>query len=148
MNLLAYFPDNYTPLPHQVDILTKASQALNSHVRYIIVAAPTGTGKSFIAKCIANKTDDHSEEFKEVLNTNLVGTFLVSKYVAKEIAAGLYDTTDGCCKYTIEVDARYYGIGCPGYDYETGLDYEYQVKEKEVIRSLENEMESDGRDML
>ena len=68
MNLLTYFPENYTPLPYQVDILTKTSQALDGHVRYIIVAAPTGTGKSFIAKCIANKTDDHSEEFKEAID--------------------------------------------------------------------------------
>lgn len=87
------------------------------------------------------KDGDHSLFTEQIEND-------IYKYVAKEIAAGLYDTTDGCCKYTIEVDARYYGIGCPGYDYETGLDYEYQVKEKEVIRSLENEMESDGRDML
>ena len=32
-----------------------------------------------------NFTMKDSEEFKEVLNTNLVGTFLVSKYVAKEM---------------------------------------------------------------
>ena len=63
-----YFPENFIPLPHQIDILTKVSQTIDS-TKYIVVSAPTGVGKSFIAKCIANKTCDHSDDFKEAVDS-------------------------------------------------------------------------------
>lgn len=63
MNLLSYFPDNYTPYDYQISALQQISNAIKNNKKFIVVVAPTGSGKSFISKCIANKTDNHSDEF-------------------------------------------------------------------------------------
>ena len=98
--------------------------------------------ESYRVEKIISKTEDgdHSLFTEQIEND-------INKFVAKEIADNLCNMEDGCRKYTIELDARYYGIGCPGYDYEEALDYEYQVKEKEMVNSFENELALDDREM-
>ena len=60
-----------------------------------------------------NFTMKDSEEFKEVLNTNLVGTFLVSKYVAKEMLDGKKGTI-------INISSN----NAIGANYEESMDYD------------------------
>ena len=68
MRLLNYFPENYQPTDIQVDVLNRISTAVNSKKKFIVCAAPTGSGKSFIGKTIANVTDNHKESFKQFIN--------------------------------------------------------------------------------
>ena len=68
MNLLQYFPKSFTPRATQINVLSKISQAINDNKKFIIVSAATGSGKSFIAKCIANITSTHPN--RRTLNLN------------------------------------------------------------------------------
>lgn len=55
--LLDYFPSDKNPRDGQIQILKELDTALNSGYKKIIISAPTGIGKSYIAKTIANSRD-------------------------------------------------------------------------------------------
>lgn len=63
--LLAAFPKNFEPNEAQSFILTEIDNALAQDKKFIIINAPTATGKSFIAKTLANYSNEPSEEFVE-----------------------------------------------------------------------------------
>ncbi len=48
--ILTYFPEEFTPREQQVTGLQQIWEAINSGEKYIIVQAPTGSGKSFFSK--------------------------------------------------------------------------------------------------
>lgn len=52
--LLDNFPKNATPRQSQIQILKELESAINRGYKRIIISAPTGIGKSYIAKTIAN----------------------------------------------------------------------------------------------
>lgn len=52
--LLDNFPKNVAPRQSQIQILRELESALNRGYKRIIISAPTGIGKSYIAKTIAN----------------------------------------------------------------------------------------------
>lgn len=54
INFLKSFPAGYTPNAQQELILSKLSEAYNNGKKYAIVNAPTGSGKSLVAKAMAN----------------------------------------------------------------------------------------------
>lgn len=54
VNLLNYFPSNFTPRSHQIKVLEQISDAIHQGKKYIVVNAPTGFGKSMIPATIAN----------------------------------------------------------------------------------------------
>ena len=45
---VAKFPNGYSPSDAQVSLLKEIEKAYNDGYKYVIVQAPTGTGKSFI----------------------------------------------------------------------------------------------------
>lgn len=55
--LLDYFPKDKTPRDSQIQILKDLDEKINSGYKRIIISAPTGIGKSYIAKTIANSQD-------------------------------------------------------------------------------------------
>lgn len=63
--LIDYFPEGFTPNKAQVHILGEISNAIEQGKKFIIVVAPTATGKSFIAKTIANASSEPTEDFIE-----------------------------------------------------------------------------------
>ena len=63
INLLNCFPDGYEPNETQKYILHELSIALEAGKKFIIINAPTATGKSFISKTIANYSSDPSKAF-------------------------------------------------------------------------------------
>ena len=65
--LLDYFPSGYTPRPHQVKGLEAIETAINKGAKFIIVQAPTGSGKSFISKTLANTTEECENEFRNLV---------------------------------------------------------------------------------
>lgn len=54
-DLLSFFPG--TPRPIQVDVLKEVQKAIDTGYKYIIINAPTGTGKSYIATTIARSQE-------------------------------------------------------------------------------------------
>ena len=64
-NLLLNFPDGYTPNNCQTEILKKIQKALDDGKKFIIVNAPTGVGKTFIAKTLGNYSLEVPKEFKD-----------------------------------------------------------------------------------
>lgn len=77
--LLAAFPKNFEPNDAQSFILNEIGTALNQGKKFIIINAPTATGKSFIAKSLANYSSEPNDLFidlvrkgKEVENPNSV----------------------------------------------------------------------------
>jgi len=57
-NLLLKFPAEYTPRDKQVEVIEKVQSAVAEGYKYIIIEAPTGCGKSHIAKTFANGSVD------------------------------------------------------------------------------------------
>ena len=62
------FPPEYEPNDAQEYILGKVDDALQKGYKYIMINAPTGTGKSFIAKTLANHSDFPTEGFVKACN--------------------------------------------------------------------------------
>ena len=54
MQLVNYFENGYQPTDTQVFILNKIENALKNNKKFIIISAPTGSGKSFISKTLGN----------------------------------------------------------------------------------------------
>lgn len=79
------FPAGYTPFPHQIVILDQIKDAINEGHKFIVIQAPTGSGKSFISKALANATRDVDPRYER----------LVRSYEAynPEKAEELYSTT-------------------------------------------------------
>ena len=71
LDLLNSFPEGYTPNEAQEHILNEISKALTLKKKYIIINAPTATGKSFISKTIANYSSDPSEDYVEAVNNEV-----------------------------------------------------------------------------
>lgn len=65
--VLTYFPEGFTPREHQIDGLQQIYEAINSGEKFIIVQAPTGSGKSFFSKTFANATKDANSEYKRLV---------------------------------------------------------------------------------
>ena len=67
--VLSYFPDGFEPRDHQVEGLNRIADAINSGTKFIIVQAPTGSGKSFFSKTLANTTDSADPEYSRLVKT-------------------------------------------------------------------------------
>lgn len=72
LKLLECFPEGYTPNEAQKIIISQMGDALDLGKKYIIINAPTATGKSFISKMIANYSKDASEKFIEAIDCGAV----------------------------------------------------------------------------
>ena len=65
--ILTYFPEEFTPREQQVAGLQQIWEAINSGEKYIIVQAPTGSGKSFFSKTLANVTSQADAEYSRLV---------------------------------------------------------------------------------
>lgn len=63
IRLLQSFPEGYTPNNAQDIILAGITEALEQNKKFIIINAPTATGKSFIAKTLANYSEEPTSNF-------------------------------------------------------------------------------------
>lgn len=68
-NLLTYFPEPYTPSKQQALLIARIESALKKH-KFVICCAPTGSGKSLLAKTLGNRSDKPSDAF-----TNLITSY-------------------------------------------------------------------------
>ena len=85
--LLKNFPNGYTPNSSQVKLLKNIDQAFKNGYKFVVCNAPTGSGKSFISKTLANASDETSQDFKD----------LITSYTAFKIdQTGVYTHEEEC----------------------------------------------------
>mgnify|MGYP003647545326 FL=1 len=85
--LIKDFPDGYTPNASQVKLLKNIDQAFKDGYKFVVCNAPTGSGKSFISKTIANTSEEPSQDFKD----------LITSYTAFKIdQTGVYTHEEEC----------------------------------------------------
>lgn len=70
MALLDYFPKGFTPQQQQIDLLNEIDKAFAEGYKFVICCAPTGSGKSFLSKTLANVSGPVTEKFKSLINSN------------------------------------------------------------------------------
>lgn len=87
MNFLDYFPNNKTPYSVQAEALPKIEAAFKSGKKYVFLGAPTGSGKSYIGKTLANAARDASPRFIEMVRSN---------FAFKQDQSGNYINADEC----------------------------------------------------
>lgn len=66
--MISHFPSAYTPKKFQSDLITKIEKAFQKN-KFVIVSAPTGTGKSFLSATLANSSDAPTEKFKDLIHS-------------------------------------------------------------------------------
>ena len=68
-DLVKCFPENYTPTPLQYRTLKKISGFIKSDKKFLLISAPTGTGKSFLCKAICNATKKPSKKYTDLVQS-------------------------------------------------------------------------------
>ena len=71
-DLVKNFPSGYIPTSQQKRILKRVGSALNGDKKFVIICAPTGTGKSMIGKSIGNCTPSPETSWTELVQDNLI----------------------------------------------------------------------------
>lgn len=66
--MIQHFPENFKPKEIQKSIISKIEKAFKRH-KFVIVSAPTGTGKSFLSATLANSSREATEEFKKSIDS-------------------------------------------------------------------------------
>ena len=66
---LSHFPQEYEPSSQQVKLIRGVERAFNSGKKFVVCCAPTGTGKSFLAKTLSGLSSGPTEKFKNSINT-------------------------------------------------------------------------------
>ena len=92
-NLLLDFPDGYTPSLSQKEILKSIETHINNDVKFIVINAPTGSGKSFIPKTLANSVNGPSSHFKTCVDNYSIFTDNGSSLIQDEDPFGVYALT-------------------------------------------------------
>lgn len=82
MQLLNYFEDGYVPSDTQKFILDKVDNALSKNKKFIIISAPTGSGKSFISKTLSNYSRDIDKTLINLVNNHNYNNIKENNFIA------------------------------------------------------------------
>ena len=99
MALLDYFPKQFKPHTQQVELLNRIDEAFNEGYNFVICCAPTGSGKSFLSKTLANISSEVSTRFKDLIDSNNAfkldsyGDFIKKEDCLNEKAFGVFALT-------------------------------------------------------
>ena len=63
------FPYGYNPSKQQISLIKKIEYAFNKGHKFVICSAPTGSGKSFISKTLANVSNEPTDTFRDLIET-------------------------------------------------------------------------------
>jgi len=66
---LSHFPKEYEPSQQQIKLIRGVEKAFNNGKKFVICCAPTGTGKSFLAKTLSGLGSRPNETFINSVNT-------------------------------------------------------------------------------
>ena len=98
-DILSAFPEPHTPKTQQLPILKKIDKFLKSDKKFLILSAPTGSGKSFFSKTISNLTNECTENFRELVDSYEIykldkhGDFLYKDVLDREKPFGAFALT-------------------------------------------------------
>jgi len=67
--LISYFPDEYSPSKSQIQLINGVEKAFAKGKKFVICCAPTGTGKSFLGKTLANLSSHPTKSYKELITS-------------------------------------------------------------------------------
>ena len=96
---ISQFPSDFTPSKLQVNLINKIEKAFSGGKKFVICCAPTGSGKSFLAKTLANTSDLPSETFKQLIRNydayrvDFDGNYSYEKECKDEPAFGTFALT-------------------------------------------------------
>jgi Rad3-related DNA helicase len=71
VNLIKNFPTNFNPTHNQTNAINAIDQAFTDGYKFVIVRAPTGSGKSFISKTIANSSEGCTTTYRDLITSYL-----------------------------------------------------------------------------
>lgn len=63
MNILDYFPKGREPRKEQIEVFPKIQQAIDKGIKFIVLGAPTGFGKSMVPATLANMSKEPDPDF-------------------------------------------------------------------------------------
>ena len=66
-NLVLNFPEGFNPRDKQAQILNAVEKAFENGKKFVVINAPTGIGKSFLSKTVANVSRDIPAEFERIV---------------------------------------------------------------------------------
>jgi len=66
---IEHFPSGFIPSTGQITVLNEIEKAFKSKKKIVICCAPTGSGKSFIARTLANLSTEPSKEFVRLIES-------------------------------------------------------------------------------
>jgi len=66
---LHHFPQEYSPSNQQIKLIKGVERAFNSGKKFVICCAPTGSGKSFLAKTLSGLGSKPTDKFSESIYT-------------------------------------------------------------------------------
>lgn len=72
INYLSYFPAEYKPNTQQVFVLNEIAKAKAKNLKYVVINAPTGSGKSFISKTLSNSIPEPSKNFVDFVDSGAI----------------------------------------------------------------------------
>lgn len=99
INYLSAFPKGYEPTSAQSTLLSKIEKAFKSGKKFVICCAPTGSGKSMIAKTFDRLSKPSTSAYNELINThdafrqNYLGEFVYEEDCKKEGPANTFVLT-------------------------------------------------------
>lgn len=92
-NLVLNFPEGYEPNTSQVKILKGIEKAIAKGKKFVIINAPTGSGKSFIPKAIANSVNSATSTFMDAVDNYSIFGEDGAAIAASEDRFGVYALT-------------------------------------------------------
>ena len=98
-HLLSNFPETFTPNEQQAEIIPQIEKAFVSGSKFVICSAPTGSGKSFISKTLANASKLPTNKFVGMIDSyeawqmDRTGEFTFEEECKAELPAGAFALT-------------------------------------------------------
>ena len=97
--LLKNFPEGFDPNSSQVKLLKTIDQAFKDDYKFVVCNAPTGSGKSFISKTLANASEEPTQDFKDLITSytafkiDQTGSYIHEQECENELSAGAFALT-------------------------------------------------------
>ena len=122
INILSHFPAGDVPRAEQVTIITRIQKAIDDKKKFIIIQAPTGSGKSHVAATLASYSNNPSKRIIE----------LIDNYEIIQRIENIY-------KYEAEV-LKYPSYGCAVMTVSKSLQQQYQnlFKDSKILKGKQN----------
>jgi ATP-dependent DNA helicase DinG len=92
-NLILQFPDGFTPTKSQTQILNSLDKTISKGKKFIVINAPTGAGKSFLSKTLANSVTGPSDCFKQCVDNYSIFSEDGQSLIEDEEPFGVYALT-------------------------------------------------------